>query len=124
MYYIRSLVAYAHVRPPAVVETDVPAYGVAGLRHVAEGAAAVHRLLLDDAVDAFGHGVVRGVVVLGHANGYAVPAEFPDVGVAAVLHAAVGVVYEAVEPVAAAHGGGLAYGLAEGVERLRGAQRW
>ena len=40
MYDVRGLVAYAHVRPSAVVETDVPAYGAAGLPYVAEGAAA------------------------------------------------------------------------------------
>ena len=49
--------------------------------------------------------------------------QLADVGVAAVLHPAVGVVDEAVKTVRAAHRHGMGYGLPEGVERLRGAKR-
>lgn len=120
---LRGVVADAHVGPARVVKVDVPSDGLAGRGDVGEGAPAVYGLLLYYAVDALGHGVVGGVVVLGHAHRYAVSPQLADVGVAAVLHPAVGVVDEAVKTVRAAHRHGMGYGLPEGVERLRGAKR-
>ncbi len=120
---LRGVVADAHVGPARVVKVDVPADDLAGRGDVGESAAAVYGLLLYYAVDALGHGVVGGVVVLGHAHRYAVSPQLADVGVAAVLHPAVGVVDEAVKTVRAAHRHGMGYGLPEGLERLRGAQR-
>ncbi len=49
-------------------------------------------LVFEDAVDAFGHGVLVAVVLLGHAGEYAVAEQAVGVGGGAVLDAPVGVV--------------------------------
>ena len=55
---------------------------------------AVEPLLLDDAVDALGDGIVRRAVVLRHADIDSQPIKTRHIVVATVLNAAVRVVYE------------------------------
>ena len=111
-----GLVSDAHVRPVVVVEPDVVPDGVPGLLHAVEVSLAVDHLGLDDSVDPLGHRVVRGLVVLGHADGDVVCLQHVDIGVAAVLDTAVRVVDEAGEVIAAPAGDGLPYGLGEGLQ--------
>ena len=56
----------AHVRSLVVVEVDNAAYELAGLIQVPRPFHAVQPFLLYYAVDTFRHGVVRGLVILGH----------------------------------------------------------
>ena len=63
----RHLVAEAHVRPEVIVEMDIAAYYVPGLLRRIEKPP-VDAFGLDDAIDTLGHGVVRGLVVLCHAD--------------------------------------------------------
>ena len=123
MCHRRSLVADAHVWPSLVVEADEAPHHFPGMLHTGEPAPAVDALVLDDAVDALGHGVVRGLAVLGHRDGDAVGLEHGHIVVAAVLHAAVGVVGQPPEGVPARHLHGLGHRLAQGIHGGRGPER-
>ena len=109
--------SYAHVRPAVVVEVHDGADELACFPRSTGPFHAVEPLLLDDAVHALGQGIVRGTVVLRHADADAQGAEAPDVLVAAVLHAAVGVVDEGL-PVGI--GPRLGDGLFQGRQRVAG----
>ena len=108
---------YAHVRPSVVVEVHDGAYELARLPRSLGTLHAVEPLLLDDAVDALGQGVVRGTVVLRHADADAKGVKATYVLIAAVLHAAVGVVDERL-PVGI--GPRLGDGLFQGRQRVAG----
>ena len=115
MRHSRDLVPDAHVRAAVVVEVDVPADDMVCMFHVPETPLAVDTLHLYDAVGPLGYGVVRGVVVLGHADGDVMGLQHGHIVVAAILHATVGVVDQPLEAVASTHGHGLGDGLFQGL---------
>ena len=84
----------AHVRAAVVVEIHDAANELARLPCALRTLHAIEPLLLDDAVDALGQGIVRGTVVLRHADADTQPAKARHIFIAAVLYAAVGVVDE------------------------------
>ena len=115
----RCIVSDAHVRSPLVVELNkVPDARPCGLQVFVRGLP-VELLRLDDSVDPLGNAVVRGLVVLCHADPYAAALQLPDVGVAAVLHSPVRMVDELAEIAFP----GLFDGLAESVKRILCLQR-
>ena len=80
----------AHVRALVVVEVDSHLQRLPDFLYGAKGHV-LEQLVLDDAVDALGHGVVLGVSALGHADPDAVCLEDACIGIAGILYAAVGV---------------------------------
>ena len=113
------LIADAHVRAAVVVEVNEVPYAFTGCIDIAVQWLTVEFLGLYDAVDAFCYAVVGRLVVLSHADVYLMAFEFPYVGVAAVLYAAVRVVDQAAQVTAT----GLLYGLPQGLKcvlRLKG----
>ena len=92
---VRSLVPDAHVRASAVIESYEAADVLQGFPIRREAPfLTVDALAFDDAVHALRNAVVGGLVVLGHRYLYAVLLQLLHIQVAAVLHAAVGVVDE------------------------------
>ena len=92
---IWSLQADAVVRTPTVVKLDeAPDLLQSLLVRLEAPLLTVHALMLDGAVHTLGDGVVRRLVVLRHRDQYAMPLQFLHIEIAAVLHAAVGVVDE------------------------------
>jgi hypothetical protein len=89
--------AVAHMGPSLVVERDDAPQLFAGLTYVGELFPFPEPFGLYDAVHALRHGVVRRLVVLRHADGYAVLIQALHIGVAAVLYASVGVVDKTVQ---------------------------
>ena len=87
----------AHVGPDVVVYMYHSGDGGFGLFPVPEDLLMVDPFDLQDAVDAFCDGVVRGVVPFRHADPDMVFDEFVDILVAGILHSLVGVVYRAAE---------------------------
>ena len=75
----------------------------------------IHAFYFQYPVEAFRYGVVRRLVILCHRNGYTMFLQHGNIGVAAVLYAAVRVVNEACEHVAAAHRRSLVYGHLQGL---------
>ena len=69
-----------------VVEVDKTAYDLTGMFPGVELTLAIDTFFLDYAIDALCDGIVRGLVILGHGDGYAIRLEYGDIGVAAVLH--------------------------------------
>lgn len=84
----------AHMRAPVVVEFHDAADELVCLPRSFRTLHAVEPLLLDDAVDALGDGIVRRAVVLRHADIDTQSVKASHILVAAVLNAAVRVVYE------------------------------
>ena len=80
------LVSDAHVWSAVVVEVDKAAYDLTGMFPGVELTLAIDTFFLDYAIDALCDGIVRGLVILGHGDGYAIRLEYGDIGVAAVLH--------------------------------------
>ena len=93
----RCLHSDALVGPDMVVYMYHLGDGVFGLFPVAEDLLMVYPFDLEDAVDAFGDGVVRGIVPFCHADPDMVFDERVDILVAGVLHPLVGVVCCAAE---------------------------
>ena len=91
------LVAYAHVRSYVVVEVYLSPNLTQGFLIVPEHGQVIYPLVFEDAVHAFGHGVVSGIVTLSHADADMVFHEDADVLLAGILHSAVGVVNRAAE---------------------------
>ena len=87
----------APVRPPVVVELDNAFQQSPCLLQAFGAFHPVEPFLLDDAVHALGYGVVRGLVVLGHADAGVDGLQALHVLVAAVLHAPVGMVDQPLE---------------------------
>ena len=83
-----------HVRSSVVIEFHDAADELSCLPRALGTLHAVEPLLLDDAVDALGQGIIRGTVVLRHADSDSQPVKTRNIFIAAVLHAAVGVVDE------------------------------
>lgn len=108
-----------HVRTDVVVESDNPAYCHFRLADRCRTLHPVEPFLLYYAVHAFGHGVVRRVVVLGHAYAYACGAQHVCVFRAAVLRPTVRVVDESVHAETADR----VDGLPQGRHRVGGLQR-
>ena len=107
MHYGRYLVADAHVGAPVVVEVNVALYHPVCVLKGVEALLTVDTFHLYLPVDTLGYGVVGGIIVLTHGDGYLMRLEHGHVGIAAILYAAVGVVDESLEPFAAGHGHGL-----------------
>ena len=84
------------MRADVVVEADDPTYGPFRLADRGRTFHPVEPFLLYYAVHPLGHGVVRRVVVLGHAYAYACGAQQARVFRTAVLRPPVGVVNESV----------------------------
>lgn len=117
MHYGGYLVADAHVGASVVVEVDVALYHPVCMLKGVEALLAVDTFRLYFSVDALSDGVVCGIIVLTHGDGYLMRLEHGHVGIAAILHATVGVVNQSPEGFAAGHG----YGLADGhSQRLHG----
>ena len=87
----RSKHVVAHVGPFLVVERNDPPQLFFRFLHVSELLHPVEPFALQDAVHAFRHGIVRGLVVLRHADGYMMAFQTFHIGVATVLYAPVGV---------------------------------
>ena len=84
------------MRPFVVVEVDDAADDFLGLASVFRPSYPVEPFLLDYPIHTFGYGIVRGAIVLSHAYACVYGIEQPDVCVAAVLRASVGVMDEMV----------------------------
>lgn len=97
IYIHRFLVAYAHVRPDVVVEVYFTPDLLQGFLIAPEHGQVIYPLVFEYAVHALGHGIVRGIVALRHANADMMLHEDADILLAGVLHAAVGVVNRAAE---------------------------
>ena len=106
----RRFVSDAHVQPSVVVEVDVAFYHPAGMLKGVEALLPVDTFHLYYTVGPLGDGIVRRLVVLAHGDGDSIRLEHGYVGIAAVLHATVGVMDESLEDFAARHG----YGLIDG----------
>ena len=103
MHYGWYFVANAHVGAPVVVEVDVAFYHAVSMLKRVEAFLAVYTFHLYFPVDAFCDGIVSGIVVLAHGDGNLMFLEHGYVGIAAILHAAVGVVDELLEDFTAGH---------------------
>ena len=95
----RQFALIVQMRSPVVVEVDDVSDEFLSLMLVFRTFHPIEPFLLDDSVDALGYGVVRGTIVLGHADGGVYGIEQSYVCVAAVLRAAVGMVDEFVQTV-------------------------
>lgn len=69
MRHGRHLISDAHVRSIVIVEMNVPADDITGVFNVIEMPLAVDTFNLYNTVGPLGYGVVRRVIVLGHADG-------------------------------------------------------
>ena len=95
MRLVRRVPVQAAVRPFRVVELHRFAQCLSYLPQAGEGLS-MQQLVLDSAVDAFGHRVVLRIAVLGHAGDDVVGFQHVDVCRAGVLGATVGVVDQGV----------------------------
>lgn len=85
------------MRSPKVVEMYEPADDIPGMFNVAERLSRIYFLRLDNAVDPFCHGIVRGFVVFGHADKDVMPLEYGHIVVTAILYSTVGMMYQPVQ---------------------------
>ena len=92
-----NLVSDAAMRALLVVEADEAGDAIPGVRLALETMLTVDDLCLKDAVHTLGYGIVRRLVIFCHADSYTMFVKFLRIGIAAVLYASVGVVYEMVE---------------------------
>ena len=100
----RRFVSDAHVQPSVVVEVDVAFYHPAGMLKGVEALLPVDTFHLYYTVGTLCDGIVRRLVVLAHGYGDSMRLEHGHIGIAAILHAAVGVVDKSIEGSAARHG--------------------
>ena len=94
MGFCWNLVSDAPVRPVLVVEADEGGYALRCVFYGLEATLPVDHLCLQDAIHTLCNGIVRRLVVLGHADAYLMLLQSLDVLVAAILHTSVGVVDE------------------------------
>ena len=98
MRHCRHLISDAHVWPAVVVEVDVPFNDPAGMLKRIEALLAVDTFHLYYTVGTLCDGVVRGLVVLCHGDADPIRLQHGHVGIATVLHTAVGVMDQPRKP--------------------------
>ena len=68
----RDLVADTHVWSIVIIKVNIPTDDITGMDDVLEMPLAVNTLHFYNTVGSLGYGVICWVVILGHADGYAV----------------------------------------------------
>ncbi len=97
MRHGRYLISDAHMRAMIVIEMNVSADDIAGMFNVIEMPLAVDTFNLYNTVGPLGYGVVRRVIVLGHADGDVMSLQHGHIIVTAILHATVGVMDQSIK---------------------------
>ena len=86
MRHGRYLISDAHMRAMIVIEMNVSADDIAGMFNVIEMPLAVDTFNLYNTVGPLGYGVVRRVIVLGHADGDVMSLQHGHIIITAILH--------------------------------------
>ena len=77
-----------------IIEIDETRNEAAGMLQRGKLLLRIHALCFQYSVEAFRYGVVRGLVIFCHRDSYPMFLQHGNIGIAAVLHAAVGVMDE------------------------------
>ena len=103
MRYRRYLIPDAHVRSVVIVEVYVTSYHIFGMSDIIELPFPVDTLYLYNPIYTFRYGIVGRLVVFCHANRDVVLLKKFHVRIAAILYAAVRVMYQSGELFVAGH---------------------
>ena len=123
MCHRRCLVAYAHMQAVVVVEMDEARYEILHVLIRMQLLLPVEAFHLYYTIGTLGNRIVGGLVVLAHGDGDVMSLEHGNVGIAAVLHTAVGMMDKSLEDFSATHRHCLLNGHLQRLHRNGGLER-